>query len=157
MAVQDAGQIDDQAKVAFFNDPQVRSWIYQILLVVFLGWLIWSIKSNLDANLEAQGIATGWGFLSTTAGFAIIQKLVFYSEASSYGRALWIGLLNTLLIAFLGVIFATILGFIIGVARLSSNWIISKIAMVYIEVVRNIPLLLQIFFWYFAALRALPG
>jgi general L-amino acid transport system permease protein len=157
MAVQDAGHTDDQAKVAFFNDPKVRSWIYQIILVVFLGWLIWSIRSNVSANLEAQSIATGWGFLSTTAGFSIIQKLAFYNEASSYGRALWIGFLNTLMIAFVGVIFATILGFIIGIARLSSNWIISKIATVYIEVVRNIPLLLQIFFWYFAALRALPG
>lgn len=157
MAVQDAGHVEDQAKVAFFNDPKIRSWIYQILLIAFLGWLIWSIKSNVSANLEAQSIATGWGFLGTTAGFSIIQKLVFYSEASSYGRALWIGLLNTLLIAFLGVIFATILGFLIGIARLSTNWIISKIATVYIEVIRNIPLLLQIFFWYFAALRALPG
>ncbi|MCP4074369.1 MAG: amino acid ABC transporter permease [Hyphomicrobiales bacterium] len=157
MAVQDAGHIEDQAKVAFFNDPKVRSWIYQLLLVAFLSWLIWSIWSNIAANLEAQSIATGWGFLSTTAGFSIIQKLVFYSESSSYGRALWIGLLNTLLIAFLGVIFATILGFLIGIARLSSNWIVSKIATVYIEVIRNIPLLLQIFFWYFAALRALPG
>ncbi len=157
MAVQDAGHIEDQAKVAFFNDPKVRSWIYQLLLVTFLGWLIWSIRSNIAANLEAQSIATGWGFLSTTAGFSIIQKLVFYSEASSYGRALLIGLLNTLLIAFLGVIFATILGFLIGIARLSSNWIVAKIATVYIEIIRNIPLLLQIFFWYFAALRTLPA
>ena len=157
MAVQDAGHIDDQAKVAFFNDPKVRGWIYQLLLVLFVGWLIWSIKSNVDANRESQNIATGWGFLGTTAGFSIIQKLMFYSEASSYGRALWIGLLNTLLLAFVGVIFATILGFAIGVARLSSNWIVAKIATVYIEIIRNIPLLLQIFFWYFAALRTLPG
>ena len=157
MAVQDAGHIDDQAKVAFFNDPKVRSWIYQLLLILFLGWLVWAIRSNVSANLEAQSIATGWGFLGTTAGFSIIQKLVFYSEVSSYGRALWIGLLNTLLIAFVGVIFATVLGFLIGVARLSNNWIISRIATVYIEIIRNIPLLLQIFFWYFAALRALPG
>ena len=157
MAVQDAGHIDDHAKVAFFNDPKVRSWAYQLLLVLFLGWLIWSIRSNVSANLEAQSIATGWGFLGTTAGFSIIQKLVFYSEASSYGRALWIGFLNTLLVAFVGVIFATVLGFAIGIARLSTNWIVSKIATVYIEIIRNIPLLLQIFFWYFAALRALPG
>ncbi|MCF6321209.1 MAG: amino acid ABC transporter permease [Rhizobiaceae bacterium] len=157
MSIQDAGHVDDQAKVAFFNDPKVRSWAYQIILVLFLGWVIWSIRENVSANLEAQNIATGWGFLGTTAGFSILQKLVFYTEASSYGRALWIGLLNTFLIAFLGVIFATILGFIIGIARLSSNWIVAKVAMVYIEVVRNLPLLLQIFFWYFAALRALPG
>ena len=99
MAVQDAGHVDDQAKVAFFNDPKVRSWFYQILLVLFLGWLIWSIRQNVSANLKAQSIATGWGFLGTTAGFSIIQKLVFYSEASSYGRALWVGFLNTILIA----------------------------------------------------------
>ena len=157
MAVQDAGHIDDQAKVSFFNDPQVRSWVYQIILVVFLGWLVWSIRSNVSANLEAQNIATGWRFLDTTAGFAIIQKLAFYTEASSYGRALWIGVLNTLLVAFIGVILATILGFAIGIARLSTNWIVARVATVYIEVIRNIPLLLQIFFWYFAALRALPG
>ncbi len=157
MALADAGHVDDQAKVAFFNDPKIRGWIYQMILVLFLGWLIWSIKQNVSANLEAQSIATGWGFLGTTAGFSIIQKLAFYAESSSYGRALWIGFLNTILIAFLGVIFATILGFAIGIARLSSNWIVSKIATVYIEIIRNIPLLLQIFFWYFAALRALPG
>ncbi len=157
MALQDAGHIDDQAKVSFFNDPKVRSWAYQLILVLFLGWLVWSINANVSANLAAQNVATGWKFLDTTAGFAIIQRLAEYSEASSYGRALWIGVLNTLLIAFVGVILATILGFIIGVARLSSNWIVAKVAMVYIEVIRNLPLLLQIFFWYFAALRALPG
>ncbi len=157
MAVQDAGRVDDQAKVSFFNDPKVRSWFYQILLVVLLGWLLWSIRSNVSANLEAQSIATGWGFLETTAGFSIIQTLDAYTEASSYGQALWIGLLNTLLVAFVGVILATILGFLIGIARLSSNWVISNIATVYIEVIRNVPLLLQIFFWYFAALRALPS
>lgn len=157
MAVQDAGHEDDQAKVSFFNDPKVRSWFYQILLVAFLAWLILSIRANVSANLEAQNIATGWGFLGTTAGFSIIQKLVFYVESSSYGRALWVGFLNTILIAFIGVIFATILGFLIGIARLSSNWIVAKVATVYIEIIRNIPLLLQIFFWYFAVLRSLPG
>ena len=98
----------------------------------------------------------GFGFLQTTAGFGIIQSLVEYSETSSYGRGLIVGLLNTLLIAFIGIILATILGFVMGVARLSQNWIIARMAYVYIEIVRNIPLLLQIFLWYFAVLRALP-
>src|SRR5690606_4840051 len=101
--------------------------------------------------------ASGFGFLDTTAGFGIIQTLIPYEEASSYGRAFIVGLLNTLLVAFIGIIVATILGFVIGIMRLSRNWLISKIATVYIEVVRNIPLLLQIFVWYHAVLKPLPG
>ncbi|MDH5356691.1 MAG: amino acid ABC transporter permease, partial [Gammaproteobacteria bacterium] len=103
------------------------------------------------------GIATGFGFLETTAGFGIITHLIEYTEASSYGRAFVVGLLNTLLVAFAGIVAATIIGVIIGIARLSSNWLIARLAMVYIEIFRNIPLLLQIFFWYFAVLRALPA
>ena len=142
MAVQDAGRVNDQAGVAFFNDPRVRSWAYQILLVLFIGWLVFVVIRNVAANLEAQNIATGWGFLTTTAGFGIIQSHADYSEASSYGRALWIGFLNTLLVAAIGVVLATILGFVVGIARLSPNWLIARIATVYIEVIRNVPLLL---------------
>ncbi|MDH3597185.1 MAG: amino acid ABC transporter permease, partial [Rhodospirillales bacterium] len=113
--------------------------------------------SNTMANLERQGIASGFGFLETTAGFSISQTLVEYSEESSYGRAFLVGLLNTMLVSIIGIFFATILGFIIGVARLSRNWLISNLAAVYIEILRNIPLLLQIFFWYFAVLRNVPS
>ncbi len=156
MAVQDAGRIDDRAGVAFFNDPRVRSWAYQLLLIAFIAWLGFVVVMNVRANLQAQNIASGWSFLNNTAGFGIIQTLAAYSEAASYGRALWIGFLNTLLVAAIGVVLATILGFIVGIARLSPNWLIARIATVYIEVIRNVPLLLQIFFWYFAALRAVP-
>ncbi|MGD9894523.1 MAG: amino acid ABC transporter permease, partial [Dehalococcoidia bacterium] len=102
-------------------------------------------------------IAGGFGFLDVTAGFGIISTLIPYSETSSYGRALVVGLLNTLLVAGMGVVLATILGTVVGIARLSNNWVISKIATVYVEILRNIPLLLQIFFWYFAVLRTVPN
>ena len=108
-------------------------------------------------TLEKQGIATGFGFMETTAGFGIITHLIEYSEASSYGTAFLVGLFNTLLVSFAGIVAATILGVIIGIARLSKNWLVARLAMVYIETFRNIPLLLQIFFWYFAVLRALPS
>jgi general L-amino acid transport system permease protein len=123
-------------------------------MVVAFGMYIFD---NTAANLERQGIATGFEFLGTTAGFGIITHLIDYTEASSYGRAFVVGLLNTLLLAFTGIVAATIFGVIIGIARLSKNWLISRLAMVYIEIFRNIPLLLQIFFWYFAVLRALPA
>jgi len=140
-----------------WNDPKVRSIFYQavlLALVVFFGMYIFG---NTSDNLERQGIATGFEFLGTTAGFGIITHLIEYSEASSYGRAFVVGLLNTLLMAFTGIVAATIIGVIVGVARLSKNWLIARMAMVYIEIFRNIPLLLQIFFWYFAVLRALPA
>jgi general L-amino acid transport system permease protein len=145
------------AKVAFWNNPEIRSMISQVLLVAFVIWLGWTMYANLQASLERQNIASGFGFLSTTAGFSIIQSLVPFAENSSYGQVFLVGLTNTLLVSFIGVFLATILGFILGVARLSHNWVISKLATVYVETLRNIPLLLQIFFWYFAVLRSLPG
>jgi general L-amino acid transport system permease protein len=140
-----------------WNDPKVRSIFYQAVLLVLVVFFGMYIFGNTSDNLERQGIATGFGFLGTTAGFGIITHLIDYSEASSYGRAFVVGLLNTLLMAFTGIVAATIIGVIVGVARLSKNWLISRLAMVYIEIFRNIPLLLQIFFWYFAVLRALPA
>lgn len=145
------------ARASLLNDPQARGLFYQILVVALVVFFGWEIVVNTIANLERQNIASGFGFLENTAGFGIIQALVNYSETSSYGQALLVGIFNTLLVAVIGVILATILGFIIGIARLSNNWVISKIAYCYIELVRNIPLLLQIFFWYFAVLRAVPG
>ncbi len=140
-----------------WNNPAVRSIVYQaILLIAVVSFGIYIFGNTAD-NLEKQGIATGFGFLETTAGFGIITHLIEYSEASSYGRAFVVGLLNTLLVAFSGIVAATIIGVIIGIARLSKNWLVSRLAMVYIEIFRNIPLLLQIFFWYFAVLRALPS
>jgi len=140
-----------------WNDPAVRSVFYQALLLILVVSFGIYIFGNTAANLERQGIATGFGFLETTAGFGIITHLIEYSEASSYGRAFVVGLLNTLLMAFSGIVAATIIGVIVGIARLSKNWLLARLAMVYIEIFRNIPLLLQIFFWYFAVLRALPA
>ncbi len=140
-----------------WNDPAVRAIFFQAILLIAVVAFGMYIFGNTYANLEKQGIATGFGFLQTTAGFGIITHLIEYSEASSYGTAFLVGLFNTLLISFSGIVAATIIGVIIGVARLSKNWLVARLAMVYIETFRNIPLLLQIFFWYFAVLRALPA
>ena len=138
------------------NNPKVRSFVIQLAVLTLVGSVFWMLVDNTITNLQRQNIATGFGFLENTAGFGIVQTLVDYSEQSSYGRALLVGFLNTLLVAVIGIVIATVLGFTLGVARLSSNWLISKIATVYIETVRNVPLLLQLFFWYFSVLRALP-
>ena len=140
-----------------WNDPKVRSIFFQAVLLIAVVSFGMYIFGNTAANLEKQGIATGFGFMGTTAGFGIITHLIDYNEAASYGRAFVVGLLNTLLVAFTGIIAATIIGVFVGISRLSKNWLVSRLAMVYVETFRNIPLLLQIFFWYFAVLRALPA
>lgn len=145
------------SKASFWNDPQKRALVFQILLVIGIGLLLWFIFSNTLHNLDKRGIKTGFDFLDRPAGFGITQSLIAYTEASSFGRTFLVGLLNTLLVAGLGIIFATILGFTVGVARLSKNWLISRIALVFIETIRNIPPLLQILFWYRAILPLLPG
>lgn len=145
-------------KVALWNDPQARALFYQVIVLGGLLFVGGTIINNTMDNLARQGIASGFGFLDTTAGFAIgYSPFLEYSEENTYFRALTVGLLNTILVAVIGILFATALGFIMGVARLSNNWMIAKIALVYIEVMRNIPLLLQIFVWYFGVLRPLPG
>ena len=135
---------------------EVRQVIYQVLLISGLLFAGWWVVNNVADNLQRQNIASGFGFLDRTSGFDISQSLISYSNVSSYGRAFWVGLLNTLLVASVGIVFATLLGFLIGIARLSSNWLIAKLAAVYIEIVRNVPLLLQLLFWYFAVLKSLP-
>jgi general L-amino acid transport system permease protein len=144
-------------KVALLNNPEVRGWVFQIVLTILVIYLVVAGILNMNANLRAAGIASGWGFLGNPAGFAISQSLIEYSQASStYGRVYLVGLLNTIALAFVGIIFATIIGFLVGVARLSKNWMISRLATVYVESLRNVPLLLQIFIWYFGVLRLLP-
>jgi len=138
-------------------DPRVRAIVFQSLLFAFLIWLGWTIFQNTLHNMESRGITTGFDFLSNPAGFEILMSLVPYDASHTYGRTFIVGLLNTVLVSFIGIIFATLLGFVMGVARLSKNWLIAKIATVYVETLRNIPLLLQIFFWYFAVLQPLPG
>ncbi|MCG7199300.1 amino acid ABC transporter permease [Marinobacter pelagius] len=138
-------------------DPRVRSLFFQAVVIAFVFWGGWTLVDNTLSNMESRGISTGFGFLDESAGFAIIMSLVPYDATMSYGRTFWVGLTNTLLVSAMGVVAATILGFLIGVARLSNNWLVAKISLVYIEVIRNIPLLLQIFFWYFAVLSNLPS
>ena len=145
------------ARPPIWNDRRYRSLFYQVLVlagVILAGAYI--VNNTLD-NMESRGIASGFGFLSKTAGFSIDVHLIDYQEEHSYGRAFVVSLLNTLLVSAIGIVVTTILGFIIGIARLSPNWLIAKLATVYIELLRNIPLLLQIFFWYFAVLRILPS
>lgn len=145
------------ARVAFYNDPKVRSIAYQVALCAVIAFLVYSAASNAIANLERAHIASGFGFWHNTAGFDISQTLIQYNaQASTYGRVFWVGLLNTLLVAGLGIVIATVLGFVVGIARLSTNWLVAKVAGGYVETIRNIPLLLQLLFWYNAVLKALP-
>ena len=144
------------ARPAPWRDPRVRSIIFQAVTVIVVVLLVAYFVDNTLTNLRRQGIAAGFGFLDRTAGFDIGFSLIPYSAVSTYGRAFWVGLLNTLLVSALGVVLATIFGFVIGLARLSTNWLIARLAMVYVETIRNIPLLLQLLFWYFAVLQALP-
>ncbi len=144
------------ASVPFYNDPKIRSIVYQVALCVIVAALVYGAVSNAVENLQRARIASGFGFWNNTAGFDISQTLISYSNVSTYGRAFWVGLLNTLLVAGLGIIFATILGFIVGIARLSTNWLVNKTSTVFVEVIRNLPLLLQLLFWYNAVLKALP-
>lgn len=143
-------------KQSLWNNALYREIFFQVLLVSAILLFFWFIAHNTLANLEKRGIATGFGFLSQASGFGIIQHLVPYDETYSFGWTFIVGLLNTVLVSCVGVVLATIIGFTVGVARLSNNWLIAKLATVYVETFRNIPLLLQIFFWY-AVLRALPS
>lgn len=140
-----------------WNDPRIRSVVFQLLAIAAVIWIGYTLFQNTVNNMASRGISTGFGFLDETAGFGIIMSLIEYNETMSYGRTFLVGLANTMLVSGLGILLATIVGFIVGVARLSSNWLVAKVSLAYIEIFRNIPLLLQIFFWYFAVLGALPG
>lgn len=142
---------------SFINNPRNRALIYQALLLAFLGYFFFNIISNTLANMEARGIKTGFDFLWTTAGFDILMSLVPYDATGTYFQTFIVGLLNTILIAVIGIILSTIVGFIVGVAYFSQNWLVKRISIIYVEIFRNIPLLLQVFFWYFAVLSALPS
>jgi general L-amino acid transport system permease protein len=148
--------VADRPKTSLLYDPRSRSIALQLILCALLAFLVYEAVSNAIENLTRAKVASGFGFWNNTAGFDINQTLIEYTTTSSYGRAFWVGLLNTLLVASLGIVFATVLGFLIGIARLSSNWLVSRIAGTYVELVRNLPLLLQLFFWYNAVLKALP-
>ncbi|MCL6708007.1 amino acid ABC transporter permease [Pseudomonas sp. R2.Fl] len=137
-------------------DPRARSIFFQVFTVAILTFVVWTIVDNTMANLARSNTASGYAFLRGRAGFDIGQSLIAYSSDSTYGRAILVGLLNTLLIAVTGILTATMLGFIVGIGRLSKNWLIAKLCTVYVETFRNIPPLLVIFFWYSGVLSALP-
>ena len=142
---------------ARFNDPRVRGIVYQGLLIAAVGLLVAGGAYNAYVNMQARGIPMGFGFWDQTAGFEINLHLIPYSGLSTYGRAFWVGLINTLLVAAICIPLATSLGFAVGVARLSPNWLLSRSALLYTNVLRNTPLLLQLLFWYNAVLKSLPG
>ncbi len=144
-------------KVSFWNDPAKRSILYQLEALLLIGLLGYYLFSNITHNLERQSIATGFGFLQKEASFEIGESLISYSAADRYARALWVGILNTLLVSFIGIILTVILGTVIGVSRLSKNWLVSHLAAVYIEVLQDIPVLLQLFFWYAFFYEILPS
>ncbi len=147
----------ERPRASIWNDPKVRSIFVQLALLIIVFVMFYVIVENTYSNLKSRHIASGYGFLGKTAGFDIIQSLIPYSSASSYGTAVLVGLLNTILISILGIIAATIIGFLVGIMRLSRNWVVSRIAVCYIEFFRNVPLLLQVFLFYGAVLQPLPG
>ena len=140
--------LNSEFKTNLKKNLQLSNLIPQILLLLFFFFIIYYFANNAQVNMKARNMSSG---------FDIQFSLIDYDGSSSYGRAYLVGLLNTLLVAFFGIFFATILGFIIGISRLSSNWIINRLSLIYVELFRNLPLILQIFFWYFTVLRSLPS
>lgn len=142
---------------SLLNDARFRGWVSQaVVLGVLLAGISYGLF-NIAQNLHKAGITTGFGFLSEPAGFDISQTLIEYTSQSTYADALLVGVLNTLLVSVLGIIFSTFLGFFLGVIRLSPNWLVARMSAAYTEMIRNVPLLLQILFWYLAILAPLPG
>jgi len=143
--------------VPFWRDPDKRAIIFQAVTLLLVAMICYYLFSNTQANLERQSIATGFGFLNSEAGFEIGESVIDYSASDPYSRALLVGALNTIKVAFIGIVLTTILGTIIGVARLSSNWLVARLAAAYIEVMQNIPVLLQLFFWYAIFYESFPA
>src|SRR5215470_9610314 len=144
-------------RVAIYNRPQIRAVFYQLVLLAALLWLGVEIALNAKANLDAQKITSGFGFLDNTAGFDINQSLIAYNESDTYARVFLVGLLNALLVAALGIVLATILGLLDGLGQMSHKWLVARLAGGYVELIRNLPLLFQLLFWYLAVLGTLPG
>jgi general L-amino acid transport system permease protein len=144
-------------KVPFWLDPRKRSILYQAATLALVGLLAWYLVSNTLTNLERQSIASGFGFLKKSSSFEIGESVIPYSAADTYGRALLVGALNTVKVAFIGIVLTLVLGTLVGIARLSTNWLVSRLATVYIEVMQDIPVLLQLFFWYAIFYETLPA
>ncbi len=150
-------EADTAEKVFFWYDPRFRSMFYQVAVLGAVGLLAYYLMTNTMANLERQSIATGFGFLDKESSFEIGESLISYSAADSYAKALIVGALNTLLVSFIGVVLTLILGTLVGIARLSTNWLVSRMSAIYIEVFQDIPVLLQLFFWYAFFYEILPS
>ena len=149
------------SRVPLFNDPAKRSLMYQVGVLLAVAVLAFYLVHNTLNNLERQAIATGFGFLEKESSFEIGETLIAYSAANTYARALTVGVLNTLKVSFIGIVLTVLLGTLIGIARLSANWLVSRLAAIYIEVFQDIPVLLQLFFlvrvFLRNAARAAPG
>jgi general L-amino acid transport system permease protein len=157
LTVAESARASAQASATSRRVRRLGNIALQLALVAVVGGLFYAAAVNAARNLAAAHIASGFGFWNNTAGFDISQTLIAYSSSTStFGRAFWVGLLNTLLVAGLAIVLATVLGFTIGIARLSRNWLVSHLAGGYVELIRNVPLLLQLLFWYNAVLKALP-
>ncbi len=152
-----AGEQQRSLLRAVLYDATIRGWVFQGLVLVGLALLTVWIIHNTAVNLRAANIPFGFDFLNMRAGFDISQKPIAYTLDSSHAQAFKVGLLNTIIVSVLGIVFATIIGFVVGISRLSSNWLLARIATVYVETLRNVPLLLQLLFWYKAVLSVLPG
>lgn len=146
-----------QANVAFYNNPENRAIIYQIVALAAIFIFTYFVLNNMFINIEKRGINTGFDFLSSEAGFGILQTLVEYDESDSHGKVFIVGLMNTILVSVIGIFFASLIGLLVGIGRLSKNFMIAKLSMVYVETFRNIPILLQILFWYNVVLASLPS
>lgn len=150
-------RIKPTEKFDIFHDERVRDIFYQLLTALVIGWLFWYLISNTAHNLESRGMNSGFGFLDVAAGFDPGFKLISYTPGiGTYGRIFLIGILNTLYISFMAIIACTALGFVIGVLRLSNNWLVSRVALAYVEIFRNTPLLIQVIFWYVGVFSILP-
>jgi len=148
---------DSRKRAAYLHDPKIRAILYQIAALGMVGLLGYYLFTNTVANLHKQSIATGFGFLGKEASFEIGESLIDYSAADTYLKALLVGVLNTIKVAFVGIVLTVILGTFLGIARLSTNWLVAKLAAVYIEVMQDIPILLQLFFWYSFFNEILPA
>jgi len=141
----------------FWRDPEKRAIVFQAVALILVAFISYYLYSNTQANLERQSIATGFSFLDKEAGFEIGESVIDYSAADTYADALLVGALNTIKVSFIGIFFTVILGTVVGVARLSTNWLVAKIAAGYIELMQNIPILLQLFFWYAIFYESFPS
>ncbi len=159
MATSDTSLVKSQPKssVSFFYDERVRNFFYQTLTAGTFAWLVWYLFTNTAHNLEVRGMNSGFGFLFQTAGFDTDFKLIEYTVGTgTYGRIFFVGVLNTLFVSVFAIVASTVIGFFMGVMRLSTNWLISRLALTYVEILRNVPLLIQIIFWYLGVFALLP-